>query len=180
MDNKKIFQWELVGFIFTVIIGSLLHFCFEWSGSFKPLAIICAVNESVWEHLKLGFWPFLIFSIIEYFAFGKENANFWIAKAVGLFIIPITITLGFYLYTSILGTHNLIIDIGLFILSILLAYTASYKILTSKKVYSNFSKASIGFIIIATILFSLLSYFPPKLNIFKDSQTGSYGIPENK
>ncbi len=180
MSNKKIFYWELFGFIFTIVVGSLLHFCFEWSGNYKPLAIICAVNESVWEHLKLGFWPFLFYSIIEYFAYGMQVPNFITAKAVGLYVIPITITLIFYIYTAILGTHNLIIDIALFVLSALLAFIIGYKIIISPKDYSAYKRISIAAITIAVLAFSLLTYYPPKLEIFKDPQTDSFGIPKTE
>jgi hypothetical protein len=53
--KKSILRWELGGIAFVVILGSVLHFAFEWSGRAIPIGPIAAVNESVWEHLKLGF-----------------------------------------------------------------------------------------------------------------------------
>ena len=49
--KKSILLWELAGIIFIVVLGSVLHFAFEWSGRWTPIAPIAAVNESVWEHL---------------------------------------------------------------------------------------------------------------------------------
>ena len=48
--RKKILLWEILGIIFTISIGSLLHFTFELSGEWTPMAIISGVNESTWEH----------------------------------------------------------------------------------------------------------------------------------
>lgn len=47
-----------ITFIVTTLVGIALHFLYDlWP---NPLfAIIAPINESVWEHLKLLFWPFL-------------------------------------------------------------------------------------------------------------------------
>lgn len=58
-------KWNIIGTIFTLIIGTLLHFLYEWTGG-SLTAILGAVNESIWEHLKLVFWPVICFSWIEY------------------------------------------------------------------------------------------------------------------
>ena len=52
-----IVSWELASAAFMVLAGSGLHFAFDWSAGWPPLALIAAVNESIWEHLKLAFWP---------------------------------------------------------------------------------------------------------------------------
>ncbi|MEM4188473.1 MAG: DUF6512 family protein, partial [Candidatus Hadarchaeum sp.] len=62
--NKKLFYWTIAGTFFIIFFGSFLHFAFELSGNFRPLALIAAVNESTWEHLKLAFWPAFIFYAI--------------------------------------------------------------------------------------------------------------------
>jgi hypothetical protein len=74
--KKSILRWELGGIAFIVVVGSALHFVFEWSGRAIPVAPIAAVNESVWEHLKLGFWPALVYAALEYSRFGKSANNF--------------------------------------------------------------------------------------------------------
>ncbi len=177
MNKKDIFKLELIGFFVITIIGTLLHFCFEWSGSFKPLALFCTVNESVWEHLKMGFWPAFFFALYEYFKFGRKNHNFWIAKTVALYIIPLTIIIVFYLVKAITGNHYIWLDISLFVIAIALSQIVSYKIITSTKDYSKYKIPSLILLIILTIAFSLFTYFPPKLELFKDTTTNTYGIP---
>jgi len=58
--------WESAGIILIVVLGSVLHFAFEWSRRWTPVAMIAAVNESVWEYLKLGFWLALAYAILGY------------------------------------------------------------------------------------------------------------------
>ena len=40
----------------ALVAGTLLHFVYEWFGG-NVWAVIGAVNESTWEHLKLLFFP---------------------------------------------------------------------------------------------------------------------------
>jgi len=173
--NKKIFYWYIGGVFFTLFLGSFLHFIYELSGFLKPVAIMGAVNESTWEHLKIGFWPAFIFAVIEYFRYGRKNKNFYFAKAINLLTIPIFITVLFYGYTLFMS-HNLFLDIFIFVLSIVIAYFFSYKIMVSQKDFSGYKNLAILIIVIELTTFSLLSYFPLENFLFLDSLTGSYGI----
>ena len=57
--------WEVVGIAFVFLVGSLLHFVFEWSGESRIVGLFASVNESVWEHFKQGFWPVCIWGAID-------------------------------------------------------------------------------------------------------------------
>ena len=47
-----------LAFVLAALVGSALHFGYDLCPS--PLVgLICPVSESVWEHLKLLYWPFL-------------------------------------------------------------------------------------------------------------------------
>ncbi|KPJ56855.1 hypothetical protein AMJ49_03520 [Parcubacteria bacterium DG_74_2] len=173
--NRKIFFWQIFGIIFTVLVGSFLHFIYELSNFWKPLALIGAVNESTWEHLKIGFWPAFIFGIIEYFKYGKKYKNFFVAKVIGFYAIPVLITLLFYGYTTFME-DNLFFDILIFVVAIVSAYLLSYKTLISEKVFLKYKNLAIILIIIEVLAFTFLSYFPLKNFLFLDPVTGGYGI----
>lgn len=64
--KELLLKWELWGILAISIVGAILHFVFEWSGGWNPIGIIAAVNESVWEHFKIAFWPALFYGIAEY------------------------------------------------------------------------------------------------------------------
>jgi hypothetical protein len=68
--------FELVGMVFIILLGSMLHFTFEWSGNQPIVGVFSAVNESVWEHLKIAFWPALLYLIFEYFK-RKSHYRCW-------------------------------------------------------------------------------------------------------
>ncbi|MDF2591595.1 MAG: hypothetical protein K0S75_1061 [Clostridia bacterium] len=176
MNSRKVLKWEIAGFFIISLVGSAFHFCFEWSGYFKPLALFCAVNESVWEHVKMGFWPAAFFAIIEYFAYGKVKKNFIIAKTAALYMIPLVIISVYYLLEATIGKHSVWIDIALFIVAILISQWISYKVTTSYKDYSGYKILSFVFLLIIIAAFSLFTFYPPTMELFKDPATGGYGI----
>jgi hypothetical protein len=180
MSPKLILIWEISGMFFIIVGGSLLHFTFKWSGFWTPAALFSAVNESVWEHLKLGFWPAFLFGLIEAaFMYGRVN-NFLLAKGCVLYLIPISIVILYYLYTSVVGHHILFMDILIFVLSVVGAQYMSYRILLTEHHYPVANAIAVLLIIISVAAFSLLSYHPLKSSFFRDQTTGQYGISKRR
>ncbi|MGB5911006.1 MAG: DUF6512 family protein [Promethearchaeia archaeon] len=177
--NKKVLIWEIIGIVFIIFLGSFMHFLFELTGSWPPIGAIAAVNESTWEHLKLGYWPLMFFALIEYKFIKEEVNNFAFAKFVGSLLIFGVIIIFFYSYTAILGEDLLILDIFSFILSIIIAQLASYKILTMKRLKNGVSIISLVGLVILGLLFILFTYFPPQIFLFQDPVSGGYGIVEH-
>jgi len=174
--KKAVLIWELIGIIFIIILGSFLHFVFDWSGQWKPIALIAAVNESVWEHLKLGFWPVLLYSILEYRYLKKSANNFLIAKTIAVYLIPISIVILFYSYTAILGYNVLLIDISIFAIAVVIGQLANYKILTAPPLPRSVKKFALVVLVVVVLMFLLFTFYPPRLPIFRDPITGGYGI----
>ena len=54
MFNKSclIKKYMLYGVIAIVLISSLSHFLYGFSGNIKIVGIFTPINESIWEHLK--------------------------------------------------------------------------------------------------------------------------------
>ncbi|MFX0000652.1 MAG: DUF6512 family protein [Candidatus Hermodarchaeota archaeon] len=174
--KNKLLQWTLFGMIFIIIVGSLFHFVFEWLFSWPPIGAITAVNESVWEHLKLPYWPLIIFSLIEYKFIKEEANNIIIAKNLSAIISISTILIVFYSYTAILGTEILIIDILSFYIGVVIGQIISYKILTLNELPKWLSIISWIILIGFGLSLVIFTYLPPHLPIFQDSGTGLYGI----
>ncbi len=181
--NKRktiIFRWEAWGILFIVLFGSFLHFTFGLSGDWRPLGIISAVNESVWEHLKLAFWPAVFWTIVEFFMVrrpGKDNSpNFILAKAIGAYIMPLIIVAIFYLHTAFTGDSILAIDIASFLIAVIIGQIASYKLWRTLKLPGAFNSLGLAMLIMGALLFSIFTFYPPEAGIFQDPTTGGYGI----
>ncbi|MBD3253951.1 MAG: hypothetical protein GF383_02610 [Candidatus Lokiarchaeota archaeon] len=175
-ENKLVFKWQVYGMLFIMIVGSLLHFLYEWTGSFYPIGAISAVNESVWEHLKMGFWPVIFFAPLEYRMIKEDVQNFIVAKTLASYIIPLTIIAIFYSYTAILGRNFLLFDGLSFIIAIIIGQIVSFKILTINELNRTFPIITFVLICLLGLSFVFFTYFTPELPIFRDSQTGFYGI----
>ena len=63
--KKSISYRQMMGFLFTSVLGTFLHFLFDLTGGSLPAALVSAVNESIWEHMKLLFYPMVLFALVE-------------------------------------------------------------------------------------------------------------------
>jgi hypothetical protein len=140
------------------------------------VGVFSAVNESVWEHLKLGFWPAVVFALIEFKYLKKSTNNFLFAKTIGIYLIPIIIMAVFYSYTAILGESILVIDILSFIIAVIVGQLVSYRLLTGKTLPYNLDRVSLIALILLGIAFVIFTFYPPPLPMFQDPITGGYGI----
>ncbi len=177
MEKKKILRFQIFSVIFTWILGTILHFLYEWSGDNKIIASFSAVNESTWEHLKLVFFPMLITTIIGFWIIGKDNKKFWCAKTIGIILAMSFIIVFFYTYTGIIGTNFAILDIGSFFVAVILGEYVAYKIMINEEDKQKCNKriAIIGLICIL-LCFIIFTYLPPHIGLFKDPISDGYGI----
>lgn len=172
--NKKLFKYEIIGFIFVSVLGTLFHFLYEWLGYSKVIALFCPVNESVWEHLKLLFFPYLIWTIIEYFLLNRKE-NFFSAKIKGVLCGNLFIVTFFYTYSGISGRTSSFIDILSFFVGTAIAFIISYEIMRNSKKDTNKIIPIIMFIAISGIFF-LFTFMPPLIPLFEDPQKLTFGI----
>ena len=179
MNNKLLKKWQIYSIIFSIILGTLLHFTFNLFSNNLFVASFSAVNESTWEHLKLIFFPMLTFFIVEYlFLKNYINKNNYIfSKSISIIFAIIFITIFFYTYTGIVGTNFFIFDIFSFLFAIIFGEFICYKLLL-KNVKINNKIKNIFIIILFLLFFSFIifTYFPPNINFFKDPITNQYGI----
>ena len=177
MPKKSfILKFEIISTIFIMIVGTLLHFTFGWSNNNPLVGTFSAVNESTWEHLKLLFFPMLISTIIGFSYKGKVIPNYLCAKVLGIISAMFFVVIFFYTYVGIIGTNFAIVDIGSFFIAGFLSYYYSYKKIVTKKYRSNCTLFSILSIVILFGSFILFTLVPPKIGIFNDPITNTYGI----
>lgn len=175
--KRVILKWELLGVAIISVLGSVLHFVFELSGEWEPIGIIAAVNESVFEHLKLAYWPVLVYAAITHVLLKKTTNNFIVAKTASVYVMPAAIMFFFYSYTAITGTENLVIDIIIFVVAVALGQIISYKILTKSKLSHGFGWLAWAFLIALGVIYGVFTYYPPHTPLFLDPVSGTYGVP---
>ena len=80
--ERRLFFWELGGFLFTGALGTLLHFVYEWSGGSMLAGAFSAVNESTWEHMKMLFVPIFLCSVVQVCLTGRNYPDLPAVRAV--------------------------------------------------------------------------------------------------
>lgn len=176
----KLLQWEIGGFFFIGLIGAALHFTFEMSNfSSMEVAYFSAVNESTWEHLKMVFFPGLVFALIQYTYVRDVVNNYIVAKVAGLLIMPLVIAVGWYIYAPLLGRSYFPADLFLFYLAVFIGQLVSYRILTRPPLEGNYTRTAIVVFFILFAAFSAFTFYPPNIFLFEHldlKDTGLYGI----
>ena len=129
---EKFKNYQIISIIFTFIFGTLLHFTYNLSDNNSLVAIFSSINESVWEHLKLLYFPMLFATIIGYFYIGKNIPGFICSKTTGIISSMVFTVVFFYTYTGILGKNIALIDISSFFIATLLGEYIAYKLIKNK------------------------------------------------
>ncbi len=164
------------GFVFTSLLGTILHFLFDWTGGNMLIAAFSATNESTFEHLKIFFFPTFIYGIFEYFKYGKKVGCFWQIKLESILLGLIAITTIFYTYKGILGYSVDFINITIFFIAAAICYLwQAFRLYKG----NNDCREWIWFsgVLLLCVLFIVFTYYTPKIGLFQDPLTFGYGIP---
>ena len=167
-SKNKFLNFQIFSTIFTWILGTILHFTYEWSNENSIVAIFSAINESTWEHLKLLFFPMLITTIIGYFYLKtkEDYKNFLCAKTLGILASLSFVVVFFYTYTGIIGTNFAVLDIGSFFVGVLLGEFVSYKMTLSMKCCNKLSAGIV--LIILLVCFITFTFYAPSIGLFRN------------
>ena len=173
--KKSINLWQLWGFAITSLVGTLLHFLYDWTGKSALIAPFSGVNESTWEHMKLLFWPIFIYAIIQSFFF-KDREDFWCIKLKGILLGLVLIPVIFYTYNGVIDKSPDWINVTIFFVSAAIVYIYEAKLFALSKESCLSSKWSIGALGVIGLLFIIFTFATPELGIFLDPLTKTYGI----
>ena len=172
--KRRIGLWQLMGFAVTSLLGTLLHFLYDLTGSVL-VAPFSGVNESTWEHMKLLFWPMFFFAIVQSFFF-RDREDFWCVKLkgtlTGLALIPII----FYTYNGVIGKSPDWINIAIFFISAAVAYISEARRFNKGATPCKSPRATLAILCVIALLFVVFTFVTPQIGIFRDPLTGTYGI----
>jgi hypothetical protein len=155
----------LTGILFVWIVGTLFHYVYEWSGNNPVIGLISPVNESVWEHMKLIFFPMLIFGLLikDEDTDSCQTSSYFAGMLAGTIFIPVV----FYSYTALLGQNYPIFDILLFFISVIVAF-ATYYYLANRCLLSKYNGLLFSAVFLLLVCFLIFTYAPPPLFLFQE------------
>lgn len=167
----------IISTIVIIALGTLFHFIYEFSNENPFIGIFGSVNESIWEHLKLLFWPFILVGFFEYFTNKKHLENILAAMLLSVIVGIFLILMLFYTYSGIIGKNYLVIDILVFVIAVVVCNYIYFIVLNSNKFTTiKINMVSLVLLITLMILFVYFTFDPPKIPLFKDPLTLRYGI----
>ncbi len=172
--KRSIALFELLGFAVTSFAGTILHFLYDWLGESAWIAPFSGVNESTWEHMKLLFWPMLIFAAVQRFFFA-ERTDFWCVKLRGILLGLSLIPVIFYTYNGVIGRSPDWINIAIFFVCAAAAYFYEARLYRSEKMACSGQKWPLAALLALALCFVVFTFCTPRLGIFQDPLTGRYG-----
>lgn len=167
-ENMKYVKiYFAAGLIFSAVLGTLSHFFYEWSGQNPVIALFSPVNESTWEHMKLVFFPILLWSLFLPSKIREDlpaqQCALLAGGLLGTWIVPVV----FYTYSGILGRNIAFIDIAIFYISVLTAFFLAWKVQDSGRV-SKLCPFIRLFTVVMLLAFFLFTFAPPDIGLFAE------------
>lgn len=173
-------KWLLAGVPLLILIASLMHYLYEWTGNALLIGLFSPVNESVWEHLKMTYLPVLFWWIAGFIYLRKYTeiraAQWFGSCTVSILICPLVIVAFFYSYTGAFGIESLLMDIFSLILGVFVGQLTAYHFYKHSKFYPAGLVISIAILLSLAFVFIIFTFNPPQIPLFLDSLTDQYGI----
>lgn len=131
------------------------------------VGVFAPVNESVFEHLKLVFWPAILYFFVLYLIKKSAPENGIVSLLMGIIAGMLTTVVLFYTYNGATGKNIDFINIIIYFIAI--AVLIIVRNLFIKNNFLNSKKAKwlavLGFIIIAVLL-AVFTFYPPNIPLF--------------
>ena len=145
----------------TMLVGSALHFLYS-SVPGAVTALFSPVNESLWEHIKILYWPYLAASA--FLAWGRPTGmRPWLLSLV--ILCPLMLVLGLLLHAA-LALHALWLDIALYLGLMAFGFWFPVRFSGPFRGWRWRIPAILAFLLGALIL--LFTFFPPAGVLFAD------------
>lgn len=141
----------------ALLLGMGLHDLFQLWPSIVT-EFIAPVNESIWEHIKIVFWPLLLVEVVFY---PSEHRRFGLAA---LFLVCTGMVGLAWFYHVELGGRSFVVDIILFVGSILLWFWLSDRL----PIPQSWLPILRGLLILTIGLLLAFTLNPPHGTLFND------------
>lgn len=162
---KQLKRYMITGFIFVSILGTLSHFFYNWFGENPLVGLFSPANESTWEHMKLLFFPAVLYMLLTHQRLNAVYPGIVSAMSSGIIAGTLSIPLIFYTYTGVLGYNLLVLDIAAFYLSTSITFLIAYKFTDSKKL-TRFKTPAVTVLLILTVCFWIFTFYAPGIGLF--------------
>jgi hypothetical protein len=149
-------------FLLVLLSGIALHFLYDLVPIF-PCSILAPVNESLFQHSKLLFWPVLLGA----FWLKKWDGASMKPRLLGVLVSTVLLLAGGWLYHITLGGDALWVDILLYLVTITLAFVGIPRLCPAHPAGRGWDAVVYAFFLLAVALV-LFTFWPPNHLLFTD------------
>ena len=162
MSKFSISKVLLIAFVVTTLAGACLHFLYDFLPS-PVTALIAPVNESIWEHLKLVYWPYLAAMWIVTRKAEKGCRGGWLLT---LLIISVAMLAAGYVYYILLGRDSRAFGLSLYVILMALGFWLPGRLGAAEK-----NKTVPFLVVLLGAMILLFTFLPPDNILFADLST---------
>lgn len=174
--KDRLKKFEIAGILFVVILSIFLQNLFSLTDRNLIGVMFGSVNNSIWEFAKTLLLPYFLWSMIELLSVRVPFRKFVVSKTVSLYFLGLSYIL-LTLATNLLGLcTNSLPELVAAVVCVSAAQYLSLRLIRSEFSTNNLFMPSILMLLLFAALFLSFTVFPPEMYIFKDRDTGFYGI----
>lgn len=161
--------YHFIGIFVILLIAGPLHFTYEWSGENFFVSLIAPVNESIWEHLKMVYWPTLLWWVLGYALFrnriGLSGMRWGQSMSVSIILGMLIIVLWYYTWAGAFGIEASWVNFSSMVSVVIGQLLAIHVYRAAKPRWVYFVP---GMIIVVSLAFmsGFFTYYPPALPMF--------------
>lgn len=163
--KKKLLWYTIGGIVFVSVLGTLSHFLYEWTGKNIAVGLFTPVSESIWEHIKLLFFPMVLYTLFLDGRLKQDYPCILPGMLSGVLLGSLLIPVLYYTYSGTLGYSSTWIDIAIFYISVLAAFWQGYR----RTLHCPGRSQKLMILSVAAllaVLFLLFTYSPPSIALF--------------
>lgn len=174
--KDRLKKFEIAGILFVIILSIFLQNLFNLTDRNLIGVMFGSVNNSIWEFTKTLLLPYFLWSMIELLSVRTPFRRFVVSKTVSLYFLGLSYIL-ITLVTNLLGLcTNALPELVAAAVCVAMAQFLSIRLIRSNFNTQNLYYPSIFLLLLFIALFLSFTVFPPEMYIFKDRDTGLYGI----
>ena len=162
-------SYHILGIFVIVMIAGPIHFAYEWSGENFIVSLVAPVNESIWEHLKMVYWPtvlwwtagYLVYKERKKLSFRRWHQAMAISVIFGVFIIVVW----YYVWAGAFEVEASWVNFSSMV-SIPVAQLLAIHVYRVSKPRWIYAATGIFIVISLSLMMGYFTYYPPNLPIF--------------
>ena len=167
MKVKKFF---ILGILIIFGLSTLNHFLFKWTNYSSFFAFIAPINESLFQHAKMFFYPIVLYYFGVYILFSKKyqlHYKTWFFLPILVFLITFVTVFGsYYFFFYIFSLESMWIDIGSLFLGLALGNLLAYRLYVKESAFLLSPSICFFYHLLFVYYFYFLDNKAPKRRIF--------------